>query len=266
MTYTKQIISNVKKNSPVAYWVVIYNIALAVFCIAGLVIEDRTLMGINVWIKPFKFAVSTGIYVLTVAHLSSLYPYSRRKRKFINGAVAWSLLIEMLIIPIQAGRGIRSHFNQETIVDGLMFASMGILISLNVLIMVIFLIDTLRLKLKTPKSIQWAIFMGWAIVLVGSWVGGQMISQMGHAVGVADGGEGIPLLNWSTVAGDLRIAHFFGLHGIQVIPLFAYFIGKKWNTSSRNQIIAVTLFAIAYASWIGMTFYQAKQAMPLIPV
>ena len=141
---------------------------------------------------------------------------------------------------------------------------MGILISLNVIIMLIFIFDTMRLKLNTNKSIQWAIFLGWAVVLLGSWVGGQMISQMSHSVGVADGGEGLPFLNWSTNGGDLRFAHFYGLHGIQIIPLFALWASNKWNGSNKTQIIAVTAFALFYAGWIAYTFYQAKQGMPLI--
>ena len=91
-----------------------------------------------------------------------------------------------------------------------------------------------------------------------------MISQMGHNVGVADGGAGLPLVNWSTIAGDLRIAHFFGLHAIQVIPLFALWVSKKWNASTRNQLLIVTIFGLLYAGWIGYTFYQAKQGIALI--
>ena len=118
--------------------------------------------------------------------------------------------------------------------------------------------------MKTSKSIQWSILLGWIILIVGSWVGGQMISQMSHTVGVADGGAGLPLINWSTIAGDLRIAHFFGIHGMQIIPLFAFWLSKKWKTTNRNQIIAVTIFGLLYAAWIGYTFYQAKQGMALI--
>ena len=141
---------------------------------------------------------------------------------------------------------------------------MGILISVNVLIMVLFAFETVRLKLNTTKSVQWAILMGWLIILLGSWVGGQMIGQMSHNVGIADGGAGLPLVNWSTVAGDLRVAHFFGLHGLQIIPLFALWLSGKWKTPMTSQLIGVIVFGLLYAGWVGFTFWQAKQAIAFL--
>jgi hypothetical protein len=264
MKYLKEVFSTVKKESPILLTIVMILLIGAVVCIGGLFIDDRTLMDINVWVKPLKFCVSGAIYVMTVGFLMTLYPFSTTKKNILNNIVSWTLLFEIGIIFYQAARGVQSHYNQESLFDGLLFAAMGILIAINVLIMVLFAFETIRLKLKTTKSIQVAIFLGWIVIIVGSWVGGQMISQMGHNVGVADGGKGLPLVNWSTVAGDLRIAHFFGLHGIQIIPLFAFIGSKKWKTSTKNQVIAVVLFGLLYAAWIAYMFYQAKQGIPLI--
>ena len=180
--------------------------------------------------------------MMTVGFLVTIYPYSRRKKWIINGITAWTLIAELGIIVYQGAMGVHSHYNLSSQIDALLFAGMGVLIGVNVLIMVLFVSDTIRLKMKTDKAVQWAILMGWIVVLVGSWVGGQMISQMAHNVGVADGGAGLPFLNWSTIAGDLRVAHFFGLHGIQIIPVFALWLSKSWKTSARNKILVVTLF------------------------
>lgn len=264
MNYLKHIFNTVRKESPILYVITILHFAVAIVAIIGLFVDERSLLGVNVWIKPLKFLISGGIYIITLGYLITLYPYSRKKKNIINNIVAWTLLIETGIIVLQGARGVQSHYNKSNPLDGLLFAAMGILIAINVLIMVLFVFDTIRLKLKTQKSIQWAILLGWIIIIVGSWIGGQMISQMSHNVGVADGGEGLPIVNWSTVAGDLRIAHFFGLHGLQIIPVVAFFLSKKWKSTQRKQIIAVTIFALAYASWIGFVFYQAKHGIPLI--
>lgn len=254
----------VKNESRTVYWIVMITFSLGFISLIGLAIDERTLMGVNVWIKPIKFTISTAIYILTIGFLLTLFPYSTKKKKIINGIVAWTLFIEVTIILCQASRGVQSHYNTSTLFNAVLYQSMGFLIMINVLILIILVIDTIRLKLRTEKSVQWAIFIGLLIVLFSSWIGGQMISQLSHNVGVADGGSGLPLVNWSTVGGDLRIAHFFGLHGIQIIPFFAFWVSKKWQLPFRRQIIMVTIFGLLYAAWIGFVYYQAKQGIPLI--
>ncbi len=264
MNYLRTALGTVKKESPILYGIAMFHFILSVACLIGLMVDERTLMGVNVWIKPLKFTISGGIYILTVGFLTTLYPFSRRKKNILNNILSWSLLIEIVIIFMQAARGVLSHYNQSNIVDGLLFAAMGILIGIVVLLMVFFIIETLRLRLKTPRSIQYGILIGWLIVFFGSWVGGQMIGQMAHNVGVPDGGAGLPLLNWSTVAGDLRVAHFFGLHGLQLVPLFALVLHNKWKVPNKTQSVVVILVGLLYALWIAFTFYQAKQGIPLI--
>ena len=264
MQYLKDIFKTVKKESPILYWIVIIHLIGTAGCIVGIMVDDRMLLGINIWIKPLKFFISTGIYILTVGYLITLYPFSSIKKHIIRNIVSISLLLEMIIITIQAARGTQSHFNFSTELDSALFGLMGILIAVNVLVMILFAFETIRLKLYTIGSIRWAILLAWLITILGSWVGGQMIGQMAHNVGIQDGGPGIPLFNWSTIAGDLRVAHFFGLHGLQITPIFAYFLSKKWQTKDSNRIVLLTIFALIYASFIFFTYYQAAQGLPFI--
>jgi hypothetical protein len=62
-------------------------------------------------------------------------------------------------------------------------------------------------------------------------------------VGASDGTDGIAFLNWSRVVGDLRSAHFITMHGLQVIPLFAFFVSNKLKT----QLLTTTAFFIFYS-------------------
>ena len=264
MKTLKHISDTIYSESKSAYYIILIDLLFLSCCILGLTIDDRTLVGVNVWIKPLKFAISLAFYIGTLTFLMSFYPYSKLKRRIINIVVSWTLFIEMTIVMVQALRGVQSHYNQSNLLDGLLFAAMGILIAINVLIMILLAFDALRLRLNTTLSIKWSIVLGWTVVIIGSWVGGQMIGQMAHNVGVADGGPGLPVLNWSTIAGDLRVAHFFGLHGIQIIPGFAYLLSRRTSYGKWTQLSLVFGFAIIYASWIGYTFYQAKNGISFI--
>lgn len=264
MNSISKLINTVKEESPVIYWTALLNAIFIPICILGLMIDDRTVMGINSWIKPLKFAISGGIFSLTVGYLFAVYPYSNRKKTIIGNVVGWTLLVDVGIIVYQASRGVQSHYNMHSLLDAILFSTMGIFIGLNVLIMILMFIDAIRLKLNTTMITRVAIIMGWAVVIIGSWVGGEMIAQLGHNVGVADGKEGLPLVNWSTKGGDLRVTHFFGLHGIQIIPLVGLWIQNKLGSTSKNSLIVTIAFAILYAALIGFTFYQAKQGIPLI--
>lgn len=258
------ILQSVRKESPFAFWVAILIFSMGIGCVVGILIDDRTLLGVSVWQKPLKFSISIGVYLLTVGYLITKYPYSNTKKNIINHINTWAIFLEFLIIFYQASRGVQSHYNMASPFDAILFLLMGVFVGITVLVMVLFIFDTVRLKLNTSKSMQWAILLGWIIIFFGSWVGGQMISQVSHTVGVADGGAGLPLVNWSTKGGDLRIAHFFALHGLQILPLFALWVSKKSNFSNKKQLLSVTIFALLFAALIGYVFFQAKQGIPVI--
>lgn len=257
-------IATVKTESPTAFKHITFYLVLAFIAVIGLIVDDRQLAGVSVWLKPFKFMLSGAIYLFTVSYLTTLYPFSERKKRIVIAVNTWAMTLDLLIVFVQGARGVRSHYNIESLVDGIIFGAMGILVSITVVFMVFFLFETIRLKMKVAKPVQWSILLAWIIVLVGSYVGGQMIGQMSHTVGANDGGSGMALTNWSDIAGDLRVAHFFGLHAIQLLPLFALFLHRKWKTSTLNQILLVSVFAAMYAFWVFYTFYQAKQGLPLM--
>ncbi len=264
MNYFNQINNVVKNNSKIAYMHTIGCLFLAGVCMLGMMFDDRMLLDVSVWLKPLKFSLSAAIFIYTVGYYTNLYNYTKRKKNIINHVIAWTTLADILIIMTQGARGVKSHYNMDSLLDGLLFAAMGILVSFSVLVMLIFLVDTLRRKPKVNYSVFSALLIAWISTLYGSYVGGQMLGQQGHNVGVPDGGDGMFLVNWSLEGGDLRIAHFLGLHAIQVMPIAAFFIHKKMPNSPKLAGLLSVLFGISYLGIIALTFHQAKNGIPLV--
>lgn len=224
-------------------------------------IDSRTVMGINAWTKPMKFALSIAIYLWTVGwFLEYLKKYPRSVR-IISWGVAITMIIEIVCIAIQAGRGVQSHFNFSTALDATIFAAMGNAIGVNTLLIVwmtvLFFVGKTNLSFSYLLSIRLALLL----FLFGSFVGAMMIGQASHSVGVVDGGAGLPFVNWSTKGGDLRIAHFVSIHSLQIIPFFAYKIEQQNRQHSRTW---TWLFALMYTGVTIFVFWEATSAHPLL--
>lgn len=78
-----------------------------------------------------------------------------------------------------------------------------------------------------------------------------MVSVLKHTIGSEDGSAGLPIVNWSKNHGDLRVAHFFGMHALQLIPLVTYLMAK----SKRDVIVISALYFI----FVTYTLFHALQ-------
>ena len=227
--------------------------------------DDRILMGVNVWLKPVKFALSGVLYNWTIALMLPLYIFSIKKKKVLGNILAVSMSIELLIIFIQAGRGELSHYNTSTVLNGILFGLMGVGITVIALISIYLAFMSFKQKLNTAPAIAWSIRFAWLAVVL-SFLGGQtMIANMAHTVGVADGGAGLPIVNWSTEGGDLRVVHFLGIHAIQLLPLLTLLAGTIDFMKKNNRLIYFASIAAAIYFFIVLfTWWQAAQGIPFL--
>jgi hypothetical protein len=244
------------KRNPLLYWFGVAHLFLFILCVLLFFYDDTLITGINAWIKPMKFALSISIYSFTFAWCLH-YLKSERSKKIISWVVVITMLVEIIIIVYQASQGERSHFNITTIPNAILFSTMGVFIAINTIInlytLILFLIPN-KTTIHGNALLAWQF--GLTFFFLGSISGGIMSSQLAHSVGMADGGAGLPFFNWNTLAGDVRVPHFFTLHGLQLLPLLQYYVVKEKPKS--------VLF-IVFGLYLVFCIYLHQQALAGLP-
>ncbi len=259
------LLATLRERNKLLYYLGIAHVIGALLLLIPMAIDDSQILGINRWIKPFKFFISSGIYLLTFAWLCGDLPPSRFVRLFAS-QIALAVFIENVAITVQAARGVKSHFNVQSMSGGIVFALMGVFILYNTFWIILFTIRYFRTKFPDlPRHYVLSVRLGLLLFLLGSGLGGYMSAQSGHTVGAADGGPGLPLLNWSTGFGDLRVAHFFGLHGLQILMLLSAVLSFSLMKGKRKSAIIGAAF-IGLLGFIVWTYWEATQGIPLLSI
>src|ERR1700690_2996817 len=113
-----------RTNTPLTFTGLLMLPALAI-SIVGLLIDPRIITGAPAWLKPAKFAVSIAIYVFTLVWAFTLIPGWRKTRRVVGGATVIAMVLDFVIIALQACRGPSSHFNFSTPLNSVLFVIMG---------------------------------------------------------------------------------------------------------------------------------------------
>lgn len=245
-------------GSPLLWRAALAFLALFVLLYAGTFIDGRLFNGVSVWEKPAKFFLSLSLQLATLAWGLALLPANKRQAPAIRTA---SLIIlaaaigELIYITFRAARGEASHFNETTIIASLLYVLMGVG-AVTLAAMTSFL--GWRILKQTPSSsLAFATGLGFMLAgVLAILLGGYMSSQGGHWVGgdLTDA-TGLPFFHWSTTGGDLRVAHFFGLHIMQALPVLGFLFRDFSPAQSRG------LISMGAVLWIGLTFLTFLQAL-----
>jgi hypothetical protein len=167
------------------------------------------------------------------------------------------MTIELLIITWQAANGKLSHFNTAGALNSTLFTIIGVAISILTLwtLYIGFLFFNLK-NISIPSGYLWGIRLGITLFVIFSFEGGMMGARLSHTVGAADGSVGTTILNWSKQYGDLRVAHFFGIHALQLLPLAGYYVFKN--------PIAIIILAVVYCIWVSYLLIQALKGISFL--
>ena len=266
------VMGSMRKASPVLFWTGCLLLVVSLPTLLLTVIDVRTFQGVSVWLKPWKFQFSVATYLLTLALYMIWLPTVARQSRALRIAM-WAAVLsgvfEVLYITWQAAWGQASHFNVGTPFHAAMYGLMGlgavILSSASLVLgVVIWRSDAYAVSAPLKKAITQGLVLAFVL---GSAFGAYLSAQPGgHWVGGAltDAG-GVPLFHWSRSGGDLRVAHFFGLHALHFVPAFAVLllmVCKSQRLASR----LVTLFSVALALGCTAVFFQARAGIPFLSV
>lgn len=248
--------------------------------VVGLVVDPREIVGAPAWAKPLKFSISFLLYALTLSWLIGQVRSARRLAWWLGTVAAMAVVVEMVIIVGAVVADTTSHFNVTSPFRTALWGIMAISIVVVWLATLVVGVLLFRVRDGDPArstAVRAGVVIGLTGLALGFLMTGPTAAQLddwqgisgAHTVGAADGGAGLFLLGWSTVAGDLRVPHFVGMHALQLLPISAILLevaarrvpGLR-SPRARRQVLRV--LAALYAAVVAVLTFQALAGQSVV--
>lgn len=227
---------------------------------AGL--DARILDGEGIWTKPLKFAVSIAVFLLTLAAFARHLPKGLTDNPWVRGyrvIVALSAVSEMLWIAGAASLGVQSHYNESTPFLRQLYGFMGVVAVTLTSASLVYGVTILRNRVTSLQpALRWAIGLGLILTFVLTVPTASTLAALTPLVGTPQSGATIPILGWSREVGDLRVAHFFATHALQIVPFLVWIFA--WR-----RIGAAIATAGLFAAFTIAAYFQALAGLPILP-
>ena len=272
----KEVWTKLKIASPALAWGGAIMLFASLITLGLSVFDPRLFQGVSVWHKPWKFQISTVLYWWSLAWFISYFGTTEQfslSRRFIVWMSLITGLFEVIYISWQGAFGLASHYNTSSPFYGAMYTAMAVFAVLLTSTSGVLGYRVLRdhsQTYATSEALRHAI--GWGLIIssvlgivTGAILGGRTNSG-GHWVGgTTNDALGLMVLNWSRDGGDLRVAHFFALHAMQILPVMAMlFICLTPNMSPNTSKRFIWLLAAGYAGFCILTLIQALSGAPFL--
>jgi hypothetical protein len=256
-------------------WAMVADIVIS---LAGLVADPAIIDGHLAWLKPLKFAISTTFFSFTVAFMIGQMDRTRRLVQWMARLMAIALGAEIVLIDMQAARHTASHFNLSTSFDAMVWMAMGSGIAVLSLSTIALFVATCFERFR-DRGLAWAVRLSLLLALIGMSAGammslptpqqlaaahaGQGMPRSGaHTVGAPDGGAGMPVTGWSADHGDVRIAHFLGLHAMQALMLAWWMSRRRWSEARQTRLMWTV--AASFLAIFSLTLWQALRGQAFL--
>lgn len=215
--------------------------------LVALGLDERTVRGVAVWVKPLKFMASIGLFAATTAWLLGVLPDAVRRGAWVRGSV-WTIVVagtlELGYIAWQAAHGQASHYNLDDGLRAALYGAMGaVAVAMTATQAVLATVVARHARPGVDPLWREAVVVALAATFV-----------LGAGAGILLGsfqppaGTGVPVLGWHLGGGDLRPAHFVGMHAQQAVPLVALALMRWAPPPARRPLLRAFVVALA-ALW-----------------
>ena len=251
--------TDIRRGSPMLWLSTLGMLVGFASCLVAMQLDPRSFNGVDVWDKPGKFFLSLAVQYATVSWALSFLPEAQRNARsvrFATMAMITAGWLEVAYIAFRAARAEASHFNASSVFSQVAYGVMGL--GAVTLTATAFFIGYRVWKQRGQGLMAEAAGAGLMLgMALGTIAGTYLSAQTGHWVGgeMSDA-HGLGVMAWSTTGGDLRVAHFVGLHAAQIVPISAL---------SGSRAVAYFTAAACIAA-TGFTFAQAVLGLPLFVV
>jgi hypothetical protein len=182
------------------------------------------------WRKPADFGLAFGLTLFAVTWVSTFIDL--RARRTVLGAFAAASVVEVVVISVQAWRGVPSHFNTTTPLNAAFAFSAAAGGAVLIVTTLALLRAAFRPSAASPGQ-RIAGQIGLGSLLVGLAVGAVMI-----AIGTPEARVSLDAAYNAAVV--LVPAHAAAMQGILVLPILAWLTGfTTWPSSTRTRVTVV---------------------------
>lgn len=221
-------------------------------------LTDIKIYGVNAWYKPFKFALSTTIFSWTLAWYLSYLP------NFKSPPFSWTIILclgfEIGYIAIQASKGQTSHYNSSTPLHTFFFMAMIIAATLVSLYVLYIGVRFMKADFPTlPDYYVLAIRFSLFLFVLFSFQGFVMGQHASHTIGAMNDNSSLPILGWSMKYGDLRLAHFWGMHALQFLPITSFYLIKN-----KRAVYLFGFFYLLLGIYLWVIALQGKSLFQIL--